>query len=522
MPPGRKEYDINDLIGKGVTEFPRKVIGPMENGVEMTLGWVPYKQPANLRYGFADGYDEDAREQFEEVMKNHFHLDAEADPADALNRVILANGAQTNWNDKYREDLKAISAMPENKEKYQLREKAAKEYMQGLFYEFSKGGLAVILQGETQPRQVRYDPFKGHVILSKPFSESAEMMVQLEKAYDQVKKREVTYPLPHVRAKPSMDVEKPDPAEDPGKSNAEKPQRNMLKQMFGWLVKSEDEEKLKHEDYLRREAEYQKALKDYETNLALYQQEKEAYDQAKEKKDSLENEAQEEYDAKIDAINDSPEKKEYYENRFSYKYRFGASNWKDSVRTREPAELLEEKEAHQKRCRNYNHRKREMTGEAEKLEKEDRLRGSAYEGYPEEVQEELARIDLEEAEEIKKVIRAKSISSEEYLGYSLMQDFYKEAREKVLQEARQKPKEVHFDFTGTLSKGSKEQFSKRKLADRAYRKKLEGEAKMNGDKEAQTEERRRKLMSKSDHALAQEYMSNKGKTIKPMQPAIKV
>ena len=119
-------------------------------------------------------------------------------------------------------------------------------------------------------------------------------------------------------------------------------------------------------------------------------------------------------------------------------------------------------------------------------------------------------------------IMGNSIST--YYGYipAGYKVFYTEDREKVLQEARQKPKEAHFDFDSTLSKGSKEQFSKRKLADRVYRKKLEGEAKMNGDKEAQTEERRRKLMSKSDHALAQEYMSNKGKTIKPIQPAIKV
>ena len=226
MPPKkRKEYTTEDLmrLNATVSEIPRTVIGELDkHDVETSLGWVPYKRNPNEFYGISDGYDDTAREQFDYILKEVFHLDIEADPADALSRIVMAGNVGDKWSSIYSNKLKEIKAMPESKDKYALREKEAKEFIKGLFYEMAKGGLAIIKDDETEPRQVRYDSYKGHFIITEPFSKCDQITKELNDRINEIE-RPVFQGGPSTPYKPTFDRKKPVEVEDPGEFNRKIP-----------------------------------------------------------------------------------------------------------------------------------------------------------------------------------------------------------------------------------------------------------------------------------------------------------
>jgi len=141
------------------------------NNLKQRPGWFPPIPDISSRdadyYGTADFYkDPKMREYFHTILKQNFGFDFEADPQDVKKRIVITSKVGKLAMDDYLKNMEEISLMPDSPEKLEEYHKAAGAIEAVLYQQLAKGRLVFIPLGETEPRQLRYNPNTGEYQLS--------------------------------------------------------------------------------------------------------------------------------------------------------------------------------------------------------------------------------------------------------------------------------------------------------------------------------------------------------------------
>ncbi len=147
---------------------------PAKDGVIPSLGWVRPLSSQNTDYYEPEGgFKASTQRNFKKLLKSRFGLDLEADFRGSYNRILVSNRSVKIRLDDYYKKMEEYEIMPESKQTYELRQKAAEDLEDALFYEMAKGGLAVIAAGEAEPRQIRCDVSADTFVVTEPYSQCA-------------------------------------------------------------------------------------------------------------------------------------------------------------------------------------------------------------------------------------------------------------------------------------------------------------------------------------------------------------
>ncbi len=175
--PRKKKKLAKDKTVQKKPSFLKEI--PVVNGIQSRLGWVPPKSTTNAEYYMPkEEYDAQTEAGFHKLLKDHFGLNLEADPKDAARRIFTFNRTGATFMADYLKKMEEVDLMPDCKEKFQTREKIAKEMERGLFYEMAKGSLAIARLGENEPRQVLCDKNKHVFTVTEPFSVADPMAMR--------------------------------------------------------------------------------------------------------------------------------------------------------------------------------------------------------------------------------------------------------------------------------------------------------------------------------------------------------
>ncbi len=170
MPKKKKQLAKEKTVQKKPS-FIKKI--PVVNGIQSRLGWLSPKSTKNTDYYMPkEEYDAQTEAGFHKLLKEHFGINLEADHRDAARRIFTFNRTGATFMNDYFQKMEEIDLMPDCKEKFQTKEKIAKDMEKGLFYEMAKGSLAIARLGENEPRQVLCDKDKHVFTVTEPFSVS--------------------------------------------------------------------------------------------------------------------------------------------------------------------------------------------------------------------------------------------------------------------------------------------------------------------------------------------------------------
>ena len=162
-----------------------------KNGVVSRIGWsLPFSDKDTINFHQPkNGWDNQSRDNFSKLLKDHFGLNLEAAPKDAARRIFTWNRSGKEFINSYLIEMEELDLMPDCKEKFQKKAAAAKELEKGLFFEMAKGSLAICPLGETEPRQVLCDTDPHVFSVSEPLDQSSPAVMHA--IYENYKKADL-------------------------------------------------------------------------------------------------------------------------------------------------------------------------------------------------------------------------------------------------------------------------------------------------------------------------------------------
>ena len=150
------------------------------NNLKQRPGWFPpiHDKPGTYGhiYGKEEFYKNDkaGKEYFHKIMKENFGFSLVADPEDVKKRIVLTSDVDRAAMDKYLRRMEEVSQMPDSPQKIEEYNFAAGEMEFNLYQMLSKGRLVFIPLGETEPRQLRFNPNAGEFQLSGEYKNLEE------------------------------------------------------------------------------------------------------------------------------------------------------------------------------------------------------------------------------------------------------------------------------------------------------------------------------------------------------------
>ena len=160
--------------------MPTKKTKLTANNLKQRPGWFPpiHDKPGTYGhiYGKEEFYKNDkaGKEYFHKIMKENFGFSLVADPEDVKKRIVLTSDVDRAAMDKYLRRMEEVSQMPDSPQKIEEYNAAAGEMEFNLYQMLSKGRLVFIPLGETEPRQLRFNPDAGEFQLSGEYKNLEE------------------------------------------------------------------------------------------------------------------------------------------------------------------------------------------------------------------------------------------------------------------------------------------------------------------------------------------------------------
>ncbi len=103
---------------------------------------------------------------FHKIMKENLGFDLEADPEDVKKRIVATSKVGKLAIKDYLQRMEDISLMPDSPQKMEEFSQAAGALENALYQQLAKGRLVFIPLGETEPRQLLYNPNTGEFQVS--------------------------------------------------------------------------------------------------------------------------------------------------------------------------------------------------------------------------------------------------------------------------------------------------------------------------------------------------------------------
>ena len=141
------------------------------NNLKQRPGWFPPIPDTENRAADYHGTPEIYKnpknhEYFHKIMKENLGFDLEADPEDVKKRIVATSKMGKLAIEDYLKRMEEIHLMPDSPEKIEEFHQAAGALEGALYQQLAKGRLVFIPLGETEPRQLRYNPNVGEFQIS--------------------------------------------------------------------------------------------------------------------------------------------------------------------------------------------------------------------------------------------------------------------------------------------------------------------------------------------------------------------